>query len=633
MSREIVGELHIPILWEYVNACVRDGLFIDLYDVLRFFGEVDFESVEVANDVLVRFMYQFDSPLGRHGPKEPNRHGDTRIRRVCNIRMLPGCKCTVTVVSRKDRVDTDTREITEKGYVRIEWNGIKHHHDLIHPKRMQVEIVQAVDRVLELGRDAGLRNLDTSNRVSAALTEFSVHKDRRDINGRRRRVEAAVMDELRLSETEAAEIVFAGTDVDPPMSIPASETESEFRDVMGALAWIQKKQPDAFINVAHENGVLSYVFLSLLPQRVIGSLFGELRCVDDRHDVSHQYMKLAVAAILTSNGRMEPAACAFMSASDIRHWRMFVLDSIQAFETNEGGPVRRWDISLADQDGSISGAVRSIPDAHRPMYIWTCFWHFIRALEKKFRWQRNVWSPLVERLKKLLLTDSREEFEEIAFDLKREVAEVEREDLKGTISLFVEEVVDSRSLAAVNCWSNAYTSQSLAESASSLFRSLGTSSGRKLGDIVRTLAWQMLDGGGKHDSANRTADTGACPPVHTLARELLTSYAFRSKYLPEFEKAINYEALWDQGRQCYSVTAIDFPDAPERIVRLAPRKTCDCNRTVWGGVCCRHIIAVSISSFMNSVFSQDHPTHVRTHRHVRMYICTAPEPSACVCTC
>eukprot|EP00918_Siedleckia_nematoides_P040813 GHVU01088589.1.p1 GENE.GHVU01088589.1~~GHVU01088589.1.p1 ORF type:complete len:129 (-),score=2.87 GHVU01088589.1:64-450(-) len=96
------------------------------------------------------------------------------------------------------------------------------------------------------------------------------------------------MDELRSSETEPAEIVCAGTDVDPPMCIPASETESDFRDVMGALASIQKKQPDAFINVAHETGVISCVFVSLLPQRVMGSLLGELRCLDDRNDVSHQ---------------------------------------------------------------------------------------------------------------------------------------------------------------------------------------------------------------------------------------------------------------------------------------------------------------------------------------------------------
>eukprot|EP00918_Siedleckia_nematoides_P046735 GHVU01102453.1.p2 GENE.GHVU01102453.1~~GHVU01102453.1.p2 ORF type:complete len:927 (+),score=80.83 GHVU01102453.1:5895-8675(+) len=577
----------LPILWEYVNECA----LVDAYDVLTFLCLLQFDSVATATKALIRYMHDYDSPLGTHGVKT-NANGDIRVRRVCNIRMLPKCKCTVTVVNRRGNA-------AGEGSVCIEWNKIKHHHELQHPVRMQRELVELVDQVAQDARAAGLRNLDASNRVGIALAAFGAHKARRDVSGRRRRVEANCLAQVRANEAVPVTVSFEGVEgVDRPVQFDPSNAEKreEFRDVVEALGWVHKEMPNAYINVLHQECIVSYVFISLMGQRTSGTLFGDIRCLDDRHDVSHSYMKLAATAVLTSNGKMNVASCAFMAHSDFSHWKQFVQDTVDALDTVEGGPIRHWEVSLADQDGSISGAVRGLEDGQRPLHIWTCYWHFVRALEKRFRRLEKVWSPIVELLRRMLGTDSQEEFRDLAFDANKLTSALTDADLMETVKLFLQEVSDSRSLSGVDCFTNAYNSQSPVESASHVFKMLGTHSGRKLGDVVRSVVYQMVDQSTKHDHAVRIPDTHPCLATHLPAREHLTTFAFRQKYLPEYDEARNYCARWQQDRQCYSVKAIDYPEAPERIVKLLPSRSCDCNRMVWLGFPCRHIIAASFAA-------------------------------------
>eukprot|EP00918_Siedleckia_nematoides_P050390 GHVU01110331.1.p1 GENE.GHVU01110331.1~~GHVU01110331.1.p1 ORF type:complete len:841 (+),score=41.90 GHVU01110331.1:624-3146(+) len=597
---ELVGVDDIDFLWEHIHQCERNEMFCDVYDVLRFLGQLRFETVETATKVLLRFMHDYDSPLGLHGPKPPNNHGDVRFRRVCNVRLRPGCKCTVTVVNKKERVDPQTREVHESGCISIQWNGVEHNHEFSHPRRMQRELVETVDEVLNESDSMGLSRLDASNRVNAALAEYGACKERRDISSRRMRAQSGQLDVLRRSESSQVQPAFAGVGIDQPI-IPGSgegERQRDYEDVMNALGWCQKNNPQAYINVAHENGVITYVFISLLEQRILGSLFGDFRCLDDRHDVSHHYMKLGINAVVTSHGTMHPAAVAFMSASDIHHWRAFVSDSIAAFETVGGRPVRNWKVCCADQDGSISGAVRGVDDSQRPLHIWTCFWHFVHALEHRFLRERQNWQPIVDIITNSLKTDSAEEFRDLMSQAREQINALRSTDLKDTMKLFLEEVEDGRCLATLDSFTNGYNSQSIVESASAVFRGLGTHSGKRLGDIVRCVVFHMMDQGAKYDKRARVPDRKPFRPVHIDAREQLTEHAFRKLFLPEYDQAANYLARWDPARGVYSVTARDFPNAPERLVTLHPSgdRSCDCNRSVWLGMPCRHTIAVSWSA-------------------------------------
>lgn len=103
---------------------------------------------------------------------------------------------------------------------------------------------------------------------------------------------------------------------------------------------------------------IAYYFISLPKMREKGSRFGDLRLFDDIHSVSSSGYHLPACTVQT-NHRVELAAVGFIASSNNLYWKMFVEDTIGAFASSTGSPLRPWAVTLADGDGCIENATQS----------------------------------------------------------------------------------------------------------------------------------------------------------------------------------------------------------------------------------------------------------------------------------
>jgi hypothetical protein len=139
--------------------------------------------------------------------------------------------------------------------------------------------------------------------------------------------------------------------------------------LLGMIAHVQRQYPDAFVRVSQSDGVISYIFISLPMQRKKGSLYGDLRLFDDKHGVSSSGYHLAACTVQT-NAVIEPVAWAFFSSSNGANWSTFVNDCVDAFASTRCGPIRSWNVSIADGDGQIRSAVNG---ANAGVLLWRCY--------------------------------------------------------------------------------------------------------------------------------------------------------------------------------------------------------------------------------------------------------------------
>eukprot|EP00918_Siedleckia_nematoides_P061436 GHVU01134118.1.p1 GENE.GHVU01134118.1~~GHVU01134118.1.p1 ORF type:complete len:194 (+),score=16.32 GHVU01134118.1:90-671(+) len=170
--------------------------------------------------------------------------------------------------------------------------------------------------------------------------------------------------------------VLGGRDVESAVEMkPDVETQA----ALDALLWVQNQWPDSFVNVLHEKGSLKYASIFLPNGRLDGSLFGDVRAVDDKHSVSVGHYKLAAVGVCKNNGACGIGGVAIMASSDSASWRAFTDDMIDAFEAEGGKPARHWGVLLSDQDAAIASAMRRSGEQF-PDHVWRCLWHFRRLL-------------------------------------------------------------------------------------------------------------------------------------------------------------------------------------------------------------------------------------------------------------
>jgi hypothetical protein len=377
------------------------------------------------------------------------------------------------------------------------------------------------------------------------------------------------------------------------VSVNPGSCHPDLLAVLGLLLKTQRKLPDTYINVSF-NKHLSYVFFALPEQRRKGSLYGDLRLFDDKHGVSQNGYHLACCTV-QGNQSLDCVACALIDSSNGTNWSLFVEDCVKAFETTTNAPKRKWNIAIADGDGCIYSAVKA---KDPQVQLWSCWEHFDRNIRSKYLRLSNEWSALHVVLYKMLSSDSVKHmgiWEQEARDLLKAIT---NDDLRGKEEAMFNEVL-GRKLASLKVFSNGWNSQSGAETTNSIWQKLGVGPSNSLAVVFDKLL-AFFEREEVRDKERHNSKSNLSPVVASLADQL-SQKAFRM-VLVQFNDGLNYEmediSPMDQLHTTFNVTRIGLKDGQDvnpRIVRKVGNDwICSCNRPVYVGIPCRHILCVMV---------------------------------------
>ena len=135
-----------------------------------------------------------------------------------------------------------------------------------------------------------------------------------------------------------------------------------------------------------------------------GSLYGEIRTYDDKHEVSSNAYHLAGCTVQT-NTTCQPVMFALLEKSNGALWHQFVSDCHDAFLTSKGVAARPEQYTIADGDGQIDSAIAATNSQATRL---SCWFHFQKAVRTEFLSSESQWKPVHNVLDTLLDCDEKQ---------------------------------------------------------------------------------------------------------------------------------------------------------------------------------------------------------------------------------
>ena len=407
---------------------------------------------------------------------------------------------------------------------------------------------------------------------------------------------------------EKKELALRGKDIDMTFGMMMKQGEDlvhldpqscspDLLAVLGICLKVQRENPDSYINVGFDKH-LSYLFFALPEQRRKGSLYGDLRALDDKHSISQNGYHLASCTV-QGNEKLEIVGVALFDSSNGANWKFFVEDCEKSFATTSDGPRRSWKVGLADGDGVIHSAVKAVdPDVE----IWNCWKHHDKSITTHHLSKSSEWKPLHEIMFKLLTENKAskvEEWEGKAWDL---VGKIQNAKLREKEEEMLREVI-GRKLGSLKVFSNKWNSQSPAENTNSIYQKLGVGPSHALSVVVDRLFAYFLreEMRGKEEKGNTT--TNLSPLIAPLGK-MVSRKAF-DMILPQFNDSLNYDVVNGEEEDVWSVIRRGLVDPVPRFVRkIGSSYYCSCNMPVYQGIPCRHILCVMVK--LREKVAQEH---------------------------
>ena len=352
-----------------------------------------FPSLLDALKGLELFKFQGYSPLAKHSTFD-NKEG----RVVSVFRCEQGGKCGFRLLLHHPFGEEKEFKFT------LGQKNVGNHsgHKLTKPTRAAQVLLNVVEDALNSTAQDGSKGLELQKKTLGTVSDAFGGQDafsEAQFNHLRRKLEKAKLSRRGKGLPTTFDMLIR--DGEQVVSIDPQSCHPDLLAVLGQLVFIQNKYSGAYINVAYQKH-LSYVMVSLPDQRMMGSLFGDLRLLDDKHSVSQNGYHLASCTV-QGNQKLEIAAWAIFDSTNGANWSLFVHDCEMAFQTTTNSPARKWDVTIADGDGSIHSAViGEKPDVH----MWHCWKHFDGHIKTRHLSSASQWSFLHIRMFHLLSSDS-----------------------------------------------------------------------------------------------------------------------------------------------------------------------------------------------------------------------------------
>lgn len=462
-------------------------------------------------------------------------------------------------------------------------------HEPTAPVRATAYVAQAIASLIEDEKKKGSQGLDLVNGVVLRATAQGIPTTSRSINDFRRTKEK---EQLKAKVFEGRDMCYILKLGEQTISLDVNSMDGSSLDaaaVVGMLRHLQIQQRNAYIRIIVINGLLQYAFWSTELMRELGSLFGEMRLFDDKHNVSNKGYHLAACTVQTNNG-CRVVARAYMASSNKENWTQFMRDTKDAFATLTGSPAREYQYSLADGDGVIASAIQAVDPR---VLQWSCWYHFDDNTNNQFRRLKSEWMPIHEILQKLMKTSRKEESEILKSEALVKIQALSNEALRQRETEMLEEIWNSRLLHCLLTFTNGWTSQSATESQNAVIQRLQMGASVDLSVATDKLL--------KYDQKKDTEQD-------QIYRNTLQS--FQKKFFGESVLKVTKEGLERLIRE-YDLASPLFVQetdagihhvtvaskAAPRIVSKDPTTghyICTCNMARYEGITCRHIQKVLI---------------------------------------
>lgn len=471
-----------------------------------------------------------------------------------------------------------------------------HHknHALEKPKRAASTAVKLLKQAIDDQKGEGGSNLEDVIAVSKKFQDMGIDLADATINKTRLKLQKEKL-QAKMFQHLDTESLFLDENGN---EIPADGGEAALSAVavLKMLTVVQQNDPGAFIRVSKDqSGCIDYIFVSTEEQRKKGSLFGDLRLFDDKHGVSSSQYHLAACTVQTNKG-CEAVCFALLGSSNGANWARFVEDCYICTKTTKGKPVRNWDASIADGDGTIHSAIANCGRLHSLNVVsCKCAYHFFKNINAKHRRDVDTWQPIKDAIYNLLKCDRQEQCESMIEQIDKKLQDINKPDLQQKLQDFFNEVVADRQPWKTKHFTNSWNSQSAAESQNSIFEKLNISANTPLFIVLDRLIKLAHHKDGKKVVSNTTALGPTENRMLGVVQKQISKKAWM--HLKEqYDLTMNLhvaEQQTDGPRRIFHVSKAGKKSQP-RIVQQASDGTitCSCNLSTYQGISCRHIIVV-----------------------------------------
>eukprot|EP00918_Siedleckia_nematoides_P092696 GHVU01203470.1.p1 GENE.GHVU01203470.1~~GHVU01203470.1.p1 ORF type:complete len:935 (+),score=64.52 GHVU01203470.1:99-2903(+) len=655
------------------DSLVPDNIGITA--ALQGFGSLFWPSRTDAEDFLNTFMETHNSGLCKHkphGPRDPLHEQGHRYK--CKVGGQGSCAFAVVIewsqtlatsnevrrtgeitasASSSSRIQPQGSPIaacttsasvstTTGGQWRIRWNGSFHNHPLRSIVRHNAfRRSRVVDQYNELRSVYQLSNHAAATRTNVSLDEgghVGVSNSSlyamagRDRHGHRRHEQ-----QQHIEACPGIMAVDVGGGPEGPVyrSSPTSTFDDTTKSLIGCLRLVQQKNKHHYIRILAQRDRITYVFIALSHMRTQGCLFGDLRTVDDKHQVSACHCRMGVWSVVSNKRESLPVAVAWFAHGNTDAWKQFIQDAHAAFgcTQREGRPYRTWEATIADMAPEIHKAIREDP-LSSPLAFY-CWFHVGTRMDTKHNDVRDVWDQMKPLLQELLYSDKHWCYDDFISGLWQLIPQIRshkaQDKLRDSLRVVCKQVVDLRLPAKVKCFTNSYTSQSTAECQFARLNLNVINNKQPLWNVVQKVCTDLM--------SSQVTTSGRARLPAAVQGQLLTTYqhitdeAYTDIFNPQFYDAGNYDYEATRSPDRFLVRRRGTAISPHavRVVQVIRSEgdvayECCCNFQVRMGVVCRHIIRVMgvVEDGGNYVFRE---SHVNSRWARTQPVVTLSEPS------
>lgn len=548
-----------------------------------------FGSLDDAKMALERFKHQAASAMQwntRFTAKDEKSGSQTWI---CAAR---ASRCPFRLILRWEKKE----ETLEYRFYVGNDGGMHGEHDSMPPKRATAHALQVIDQTLAKGAAEGLRGLDLINQTTVACAQLGINITAEAIARQRREMAKRALQSRVMRDTNMEVLLKVG---DAILQLQSTESSPDVAAIIGMLVHLQKKDQGAYIRLILTKGILQYVFVSTSRQRAIGSRFGEVQCYDDKHGVSTHSYHLAACTVM-GNQKAELASFALMASSNGENWSEFVKDSKTAFLTTTGQPLRRVGVTISDDDGQIKSAVAThIPGAQR----WSCWFHVKGYTRKHHLRQESQWSPVHETIDKLLECAVLDECKTLIQTARSQIGKMTVEALREKYETLLDEIELMRLRPQLKSFTQAWTSQSVAEGYNSIFERLEVGANVSLPLVLDKILVYCQRSATKTPVADRRKMPTTQATFLGQIQQKVTKVIFES-LVEQYDQQQSYNAQ-KRANNSYNVSRKGKNDKVREVIMDEATKTwkSSCNERTYLGRACRHIMS---AMFAENVAVDEH---------------------------
>ena len=405
-----------------------------------------YENTIEADKAFIRFTNDGCSTMHLKEAFVPKRH-DNKFAKTAIYRCGAKKQCPLRVNMRVFQNGSVTFELCATGAAQLLScaTDVPAHvgHELQRPIRATCLVQQFARRLEREVREDGRSGSDLTNVVIGKAAAIGIDLTANSVNAIRRQLCMEKLTSRILNRCPMESLFKLGETIIDISS--TSESSLHASAVLGILVSLQKQQPDAYIRVAVVGGCLQYACFATLQMRlfkkviinlhvmfifhitifglefnsdhlstnygghfssivlITGSLYGDMRTLDDKHGVSSNAYHVAACTVQT-NHTSQPAMLAIFARSDGSLWHQFAEDCHEAFVTSKGDAGRPLQFTIADGDGQIDSSISATNSTATRL---SCWFHWQAYVRKHYLSSESQWKPVHNVIDTLLDCDEK----------------------------------------------------------------------------------------------------------------------------------------------------------------------------------------------------------------------------------